>query len=401
MDKMLVVFGLVALVAGGCVPEEDLGGETAGEADGTLITETLVTVDAEGREVVRTRTMTQAESDRVLAAREALANGSAMTGQLGAGGEHLGQVEQAISADSECAGASLWLHDGAAQTGNRICFARTLASNDATSLGSYCRLWQTVIIGGRPIPMCTSTWSGAVRSYWAGADNGTFTSSPTTQPAYFNAWERNDYPNASVTGATAVELASTCRRRLCPQSACSAGEWCNNGVCTINPLNSWCVNGISYNSGGDSVACNYYACGSDGHCKRSCTTSMDCANGAACDVTTGLCSMVFGGTIYWMSGETHHASVTPSQPASSVGSCSYPSCTSDANCTGGDMCHNGKCVPFTQHCTEDLNGMVWWDRATYDCGEYRCNPNRGYCPSECRTSLDCRAGYACDGQRCI
>ena len=46
------------------------------------------------------------------------------------------------------------------------------ASNDATGLGSYCRLWQTVIIGGRPIPMCTGTWSGAVRSYWAGADNG-------------------------------------------------------------------------------------------------------------------------------------------------------------------------------------------------------------------------------------
>jgi hypothetical protein len=205
-----------------------------------------------------------------------------------------------------------------------------------------------------------------------------------------------------VTGASSVELASSCRRTLCPQSACAAGEVCDNGVCTINPLNATCVAGVSTTSGGDTAACNYYACGSDGHCKRNCTTSNDCAQGASCNTATGLCSTIGAdGNMYWMGGETSSGSSTPSQPSDSAGFCSYAGCATDADCTASDMCHNGACVPFAPHCTSDLNGMVWWDHQTYDCGNFYCSPNRGSCFTDCRTAKDCRSGFNCDGNHCI
>lgn len=397
MNKTIAAMALGMMAMAGCASESALEGESTGDEGAALITETVVSVDAEGKEVVTSRLITQAEADRQVRARLSPVGPAAA-------GEGVGEAQQAITADGGCAGASLWLQDGPNQTGNRICFARSLPTNDGASLSSYCRTGHLVPGYPRYSWVCDSSWSGAVRSFWAGADNGTF-SKPGAQPYYFNAYERADVPGAAVTGATQFELGSTCKRRLCPQSACAAGEWCSNGVCTINPLNAWCANGVSTNSGGDMADCGHYACGSDGHCKRSCTTTLDCAGGASCDVTTGLCSAIACGNsgcnIDWMGGETNAGSTAPYQPSSSVGTCSYKSCSNDAGCLSSEMCHNGACVPFTQHCTADLRGMIWWDHIEYDCGDYVCSPNRGYCLNECRTSLDCALGKHCDGQSCI
>jgi hypothetical protein len=395
MNKTLAAMVLGMVVVGGCAGESGQSEESTGDEGEALVSETVVSVDAEGKEQVTSRLITQAEADRVLAARVARQ-------QAAAAG--VGEAQEALTTDTGCAGASLWLQDGTNQSGNRICFARSVPVNDGASLSSYCRLRHASGSGIYSYWICDATWSGAVRSFWGGVDNGTF-SKPGAQPYYFNAYERADVPGAPVTGATRVELASTCKRRLCPQNACADGEWCNNGVCSINAQTAWCSNGVSYTSGGDMATCEYYACGSDGHCKRSCTTSFDCAQGASCDLTTGLCSAAYCGNagcgITWMGGETNAGSTTPSQPSDSTGSCSYVSCSSDAGCVANEMCHNGACVPFTQHCTADLTGMVWWDHNTYDCGNYVCSPNRGYCFSDCRTTLDCAAGKICDGQHCI
>ena len=69
MFKTFAAVGLVAFLAGGCANEAGESGESAGDADDAVVTETVVTVDAEGREIVQVRTLSQADAnaDRIVA----------------------------------------------------------------------------------------------------------------------------------------------------------------------------------------------------------------------------------------------------------------------------------------------------------------------------------------------
>jgi hypothetical protein len=100
----------------------------------------------------------------------------------GPGGGQGGQDEattagQAIMKDNNCAGQSMWLYDTTDRSGHEICFDQAGSVN----LASYCRTMGFVLnpFTGTTTYQCTSTWSGAVRSFWSGALSGEFVAPQT------------------------------------------------------------------------------------------------------------------------------------------------------------------------------------------------------------------------------
>ncbi len=111
-----------------------------------------------------------------------------------------------IAKDASCAGADLWLFDHANLTGNELCFFGL----GVAALSSY----QDGCLSSPPI--CWS-WSGEVRSYWAGTQDGWFIVSGSVDLGQIT-FDREDYwMNASpnVAAATGVELYANC-----PQGGC-------------------------------------------------------------------------------------------------------------------------------------------------------------------------------------
>ncbi|MFO0650399.1 MAG: hypothetical protein U0326_29520 [Polyangiales bacterium] len=74
-------------------------------------------------------------------------------------------VAQATTQDTACGNDSMWLYAGVNRTGARVCFTGT----GQVSLDSICLRWYQSCTGlvCRPL-FCLQSWSGAVRSYWAG-----------------------------------------------------------------------------------------------------------------------------------------------------------------------------------------------------------------------------------------
>jgi hypothetical protein len=111
-----------------------------------------------------------------------------------------GSFQQAITQDGACSGASLWLFDEWNLKGDEICFSGAGTAQLRDFPGAH--------IDGGP-----STWSGAVRSYWAGSEVGGFYG-PAQQPGQlfcgvpFGAYQRVNVSENCVTFATQVYLSN-------------------------------------------------------------------------------------------------------------------------------------------------------------------------------------------------
>ncbi len=124
---------------------------------------------------------------------------------------------------------------------------------------------------------------------------------------------------------------------------------------------------------------------------KPCNTAIDCGSGATCDLinsTTyclqlcspdGLCPKD-----YSCNGTGSNAQCLPSS-----GLCAASACQSDADCTGGFLCKQGKCQP---ECQVDS-----------DCpsGNPRCLGGKCGKAGSCFRDFDCSAGEVCTNQQCV
>jgi len=68
------------------------------------------------------------------------------------------------------------------------------------------------------------------------------------------------------------------------------------------------------------------------------------------------------------------------------------------HCEPGNTCIKSKCVPSAgTTCSADRLATVTKTGETKSCAPYVCDQSVGACFSECTTSNDCAAGFACDG----
>lgn len=147
--RLTIVPAAVVALASGCSGGTDAAAPPA-ESDGT-ISRTVVHLHGDAPpEVVTTRISAEIAAAEVEARAARAASGVDV---------HANELApQGITNDTSCAGASLWINDGANQSGNRICFY----GSGQADLSSFCH----ISFRGA----CLSSWAGAARSYWAGSD---------------------------------------------------------------------------------------------------------------------------------------------------------------------------------------------------------------------------------------
>ena len=155
--------------------------------DESYVSQTIVTIDKDGKQSVRERVLTQ----RQARAEFEVAKGLAVTPPNATG--NVGSTSEALTQDTGCAGSSLWLWDSTNQTGNELCFKADGAGYQAASLANYVRCTGYF----RGICVATSPWTQAIRSYWGGVDRFFFVG---TGPECLNC--RNPYTRVddTVTG---------------------------------------------------------------------------------------------------------------------------------------------------------------------------------------------------------
>jgi hypothetical protein len=126
-------------------------------AEPDTFTRTVVHIQADGTETVEQTTITAAQQRAEQDARARILGGKASA----PAGE-----SDVVTHDTGCAASSMWMFDQTSLAGNEICFF----GSGYVNLASYCRGVS-----------CPSSWSKAVRSYWAGSDSGLFSTntSPT------------------------------------------------------------------------------------------------------------------------------------------------------------------------------------------------------------------------------
>jgi hypothetical protein len=126
-----------------------------------------------------------------------------------------GSTSAGLSADSSCAGASLWLYDQPYLGGNRLCFFEGGTGPRTVELSSFCRALSrecSATVGGGVVcrdVACApgSSWSGAVRSTWAGVDGGYLSyGGPTGCVERFEPWQRSDTVGLCSAWSTTVQL---------------------------------------------------------------------------------------------------------------------------------------------------------------------------------------------------
>lgn len=146
---------MLALGVAACAVSEP--NESTSAEPAATFTRTIVHIQANGTETVEQTTVTAAEQRAEQDARARILSGDASM---------RGGVADLVALDAGCAASSMWLFDQTGLAGNEICFF----GSGYVNLASYCR-------GSS----CSSTWSKAVRSYWAGSDWGLLAtnSSPT------------------------------------------------------------------------------------------------------------------------------------------------------------------------------------------------------------------------------
>jgi hypothetical protein len=122
------------------------------------------------------------------------------------GSEDTASVQEAIERDWNCYGSSIWIWDiSDGYYGNpdhEICFSGSGTAN----LGSYCLVGTTC--------WWWQTWSGRVRSFWAGSSAGLFGSSTPYccggACALFYTYEYHSTASSCEEGASHVHVGSNC-----------------------------------------------------------------------------------------------------------------------------------------------------------------------------------------------
>ncbi|MFO0724088.1 MAG: hypothetical protein U1E65_09915 [Myxococcota bacterium] len=184
-----ILLSLASLAACGG-PDAPLDQDTAALVE---VTETAVHFHPDAEPTV--------ESHRIFVAPEALPE-EGLTAQGGAG----------LTADSVCGGASLWLYDAVNLGGNRICFFEPGYGPKTIELSAYCRASSRTCSAplGGPVTCtdtCSSTWSGAVRSLWAGSDEGYLSyGGPTGCFDHFTPYQRENTVAWCASYASTIEL---------------------------------------------------------------------------------------------------------------------------------------------------------------------------------------------------
>lgn len=182
---------LVTVVACAAEPPPTTGDDT------TYVSQTIVSRGPDGAPVVHQRILSQEQATaELVAARSGAARDRAAL----------------VSQDPGCAGNSLWLFDGPGMTGNQLCLTSD-AATDEVWMGGFARC----VAYYHGLCIRTAPWTGAIRSYWGGA-----------QPFY-------------VVG-TGVECLN-CRLPWTRIDDTYTGDQCfaHDVAVGFNPLNEWCT----------------------------------------------------------------------------------------------------------------------------------------------------------------
>jgi hypothetical protein len=171
----------------GCSGEAPSQPTTAGDPE-AKVTQTIVVLDPNGppRVAVHEVTVKEVEAQKVARAHwlDQLASDPSAS---------LGTSTAAIGQDTSCASSSMWIFSAANDGGSEICFLGT----GTAYLSDYC----FVYLGGS----CEWTWSGNVRSFWAGSSGGDF-GGGTGGPYNFPAYQHATSVGTSVSTATNLYL---------------------------------------------------------------------------------------------------------------------------------------------------------------------------------------------------
>lgn len=150
---------IIGLSITGCITSPG-DGPTSQSADS--IQRTIINLKADGTYDETFETITPAQRQAEIAARLAM---------LEASRSAPGLPSNVVALDSACAAADLWLFDQANLGGNQLCMFLSGESFAFLDLGQVCR----------GFPFCAlGTWSGAVRSLWAGVTPGNLTACTPT-----------------------------------------------------------------------------------------------------------------------------------------------------------------------------------------------------------------------------
>jgi hypothetical protein len=175
----------------------------------------------------------------------------------------------------------------------------------------------------------------------------------------------------SVCDRTRECSTGNCVDGYCCDTACSGGcDACNlvAGTCT------------KVSAGGVGVGCGNYLCsGSSASCLTSCASDTDCVTGTYCNGTSCVSTLAQGAT------------------------CSRARQCASSNCVDGYCCNSacaGACdvcnaTPGT--CTPVAAGSA----GSPTCGNYKCDGASASCPTSCSTDANCSSGNYCSSGACV
>lgn len=157
--RIIALLPIIGISTIGCVASSD---DEAILQPADTVQRTIIDIKADGTHVQTFETITIAQQQAEIDTRLALMEGSRSTP---------GVHSNIIALDASCAAADLWLFDQANLGGHQLCMFLRDESFAFLDLGSVLRLSPTGSI---------VTWSGAVRSLWAGVTPGNLTACTPT-----------------------------------------------------------------------------------------------------------------------------------------------------------------------------------------------------------------------------
>jgi len=136
----------------------------------------------------------------------------------------------------------------------------------------------------------------------------------------------------------------------------------------------------------DRTKCAVFANGLDKECAPASCTNAVATDAATCDGSGGC--------------------RTPTQKSCAPFACGdnfcRTSCASESDCSTGNVCTAGACVPAQSTCSSDgLSSQPADKSAPKSCAPFRCNPSSGDCYATCTSSEQCTGGAVCDGTNCV
>lgn len=224
-------------------------------------------------------------------------------------------------------------------------------------------------------------------------------------------------------------------------SQCITGSICSGGFCSLE-FGQTCINNLDCAAPGKCVTqkCTTVgqACTDDNSCVMPGITTTE----IGCDTTAGVCAVRVGQVCSSVDdclngGTTVQCDTSlsppecrsiPGQPCTktdqclnnaqcTLGICGFPSCTSDASCSGsGGLCANKKCIPQTcssnNDCTTTYQLGAGWNCVDSVCGGIKTCVSSGvnfeFCPetgptviaNKVANGMPCNASAECTSGNC-